>query len=58
MSLMGGVSGNVRPDMEQQMPPMQGTQLWHQDVSPDLRQHLVRKLSDSVTYSHESAISW
>ena len=44
INLMGGAGGSNRPDMEQQMQPMQGAQSWHQDISPDLRQHLIRKL--------------
>ena len=43
--LMGGESSDSgRPGMEQQMQPMQRAQSWRQDISPDLRQHLVRKL--------------
>ena len=46
MNLMEGVGTGERSENEQQMQPIavQEAQLWRQDVGPDLRQHLVRRL--------------
>ena len=39
---------SVKPDMDQQIQPVQVMPSWRQDVSPDLRQHLVRKLVTTI----------